>query len=291
MNVLRIAALTWDETRRARALLAGIVLTAIFLGFFSWGVLAAASQFGRARPSPLMALAGQSNIDFASIIWGQVLSAGLYGVAGIGALLAIFLGAPSIAREVETGTLQLLASRPIGRWEIVTGKWLGGCALLVAYVGGSGTLACASVWYLTGYAPGNPILVVGALSIQVVVLHSLTIATSSVLPTITAGIVPVILHGIAGVAGFGERIGTLLDSEILKTTGIAASLILPSDVAWQLAASQAQPPNPLPALGFNAPMGPFDVISAPSPWIAAYALLYALACLVFAIWRVNQKDL
>jgi ABC-type transport system involved in multi-copper enzyme maturation permease subunit len=238
-----------------------------------------------------MALAGQSNIDFASIIWGQVLSAGLYGVAGIGALLAIFLGAPSIAREVETGTLQLLASRPIGRWEIVTGKWLGGCALLVAYVGGSGTLACASVWYLTGYAPGNPILVVGALSIQVVVLHSLTIATSSVLPTITAGIVPVILHGIAGVAGFGERIGTLLDSEILKTTGIAASLILPSDVAWQLAASQAQPPNPLPALGFNAPMGPFDVISAPSPWIAAYALLYALACLVFAIWRVNQKDL
>ncbi|NDF96914.1 MAG: hypothetical protein EB107_13945, partial [Proteobacteria bacterium] len=102
------------------ALLAGIVLTAIFLGFFSWGVLAAASQFGRARPSPLMALASQSNIDFASIIWGQVLSAGLYGVAGIGALLAIFLGAPTIAREVETGTLQLLASRPIGRWEIVT---------------------------------------------------------------------------------------------------------------------------------------------------------------------------
>ena len=142
MNVLRIAALTWDETRRARALLAGIVLTAIFLGFFSWGVSAAASQFVRARPSPLMALASQSNIDFASIIWGQVLSAGLYGVAGIGALLAIFLGAPSIAREVETGTLQLLASRPIGRWEIVTGKWLGGCALLVAYVAGSGSLTC-----------------------------------------------------------------------------------------------------------------------------------------------------
>ncbi|MCX5985906.1 MAG: ABC transporter permease [Chloroflexi bacterium] len=291
MNVLRIAVLTWDETRRARALVAGIALTAIFLGFFSWGVSAAASQFGQARPSPLMLLASQSNIDFASIIWGQVLSAGLYGVAGIGALLAIFLGAPSIAREVETGTLQLLASRPIGRWEIVTGKWLGGCALLVAYVGGSGALACASVWHLTGYAPGNPVLVVGALSIQVVVLHSLTIATSSVLPTITAGIVPVILHGIAGVAGFGERIGTLLESAILKKTGIIASLILPSDVAWQLAASQAQPPNPLPALGFNAPMGPFDVISAPSPWIAAYALAYALACLAFAIWRVNQKDL
>ena len=152
-------------------------------------------------------------------------------------------------RSIENGTMQLLASRPLGRWEIVTGKWLGGCALLGSYAVVSGGITCGLTWWATGYAPENPTLVVVALAMQSIVLHSLTIALSSALPTIAAGVVAVILHGIIVVAGFGERIGILIDSQTLKRTGLIASVILPSDVAWQLAASEAQPPNPLAATG------------------------------------------
>ncbi|MFM7197350.1 MAG: ABC transporter permease [Chloroflexota bacterium] len=291
MNALRVAGLTWQEARRARALLAGLVLTSVFLGLYGWGIHAAATEVAKSQLAEEASVARRLNIDLMPVIWGQALSAGLYGVAGIGALLAIFLGAPSIARDIENGTMQLLASRPLGRWEIVAGKWLGGCALLGSYAGVAGACTCALTWSATGYLPENPVLVVVALAMQSVVLHSLTIALSSALPTIAAGVVAVITHGIIVVAGFGERIGIVIDSQTLKRTGLVASLILPSDVAWQLAASEAQPPNPLSATGTIVPMGPFDVLSAPHPFFIAYAVAYALATLAIASRNLAARDL
>ena len=291
MNALRVAGLTWQEARRARALLAGVVLTAIFLGLYGWGIHAAAAEISKSRLAGQAPVAARMNVDLMPVIWGQALSAGLYGVAGIGALLAIFLGAPAIARDIENGTLQLLASRPLGRWEIVAGKWLGGCALLGSYAVFSGGFTCALTWWATGYLPANPLLVVVALAMQSIVLHSLTIALSSALPTIAAGVVAVILHGIIVVAGFGERIGVLIDSQTLKRTGLIASVILPSDVAWQLAASEAQPPNPLSATGTLVPMGPFDVLSAPHPAFVLYAVAYAVAALALAGRNLASRDL
>lgn len=291
MNALRVAGLTWQEARRARALLAGVVLTAIFLALYGWGIHAAAAEISKSRLAGQASVAARMNVDLMPVIWGQALSAGLYGVAGIGALLAIFLGAPAIARDIENGTLQLLASRPLGRWEIVAGKWLGGCALLGSYAVFSGGFTCALTWWATGYLPANPLLVVVALAMQSIVLHSLTIALSSALPTIAAGVVAVILHGIIVVAGFGERIGVLIDSQTLKRTGLIASVILPSDVAWQLAASEAQPPNPLSATGTLVPMGPFDVLSAPHPAFVLYAVAYAVAALALAGRNLASRDL
>ena len=291
MNALRVAGLTWQEARRARALLAGVVLTAIFLALYGWGIHAAAAEISKSRLAGQASVAARMNVDLMPVIWGQALSAGLYGVAGIGALLAIFLGAPAIARDIENGTLQLLASRPLGRWEIVAGKWLGGCALLGSYAVFSGGFTCALTWWATGYLPANPLLVIVALAMQSIVLHSLTIALSSALPTIAAGVVAVILHGIIVVAGFGERIGVLIDSQTLKRTGLIASVILPSDVAWQLAVSEAQPPNPLSATGTLVPMGPFDVLSAPHPAFVLYAVAYAVAALAIAGRNLASRDL
>lgn len=291
MNTWRVASLTWQEARRARALLAGVVLTSLFLGLFGWGISAAAVEVAKSQLAGQASVAARMDVDLMRVIWGQALSAGLYGVAGIGALLAIFLGAPAISRDIENGTMQLLASRPLGRWEIVAGKWLGGCALLGSYAIVSGSATCALTWWATGYLPDNPVLVVVALAMQSIVLHSLTIALSSALPTIAAGVVAVIMHGIVVVAGFGERIGILIESQTLKRTGLIASLILPSDVAWQLAASEAQPPNPLSATGTVVPMGPFDVLSAPHPAFVVYAISYAFIALLIASRNLTMRDL
>ena len=90
---------------------------------------------------------------------------------------------------------------------------------------------------------------------------------------------------------FGERIGILIDSQTLKRTGLIASVILPSDVAWQLAASEAQPPNPLAATGTTVPMGPFDVLSAPHPAFVVYAVVYAFVALLIASRNLASRDL
>ncbi len=291
MNVFLVAGLTWHEARRAQALLSGIVLTSIFLALYGWGVHAAAAEVAQ---SPIMEQGlgpAGVKIDLQAVIWGQVLSAGLYGVAGIGGLLAIFLGAPAISRDIENGTMQLLASRPLARWEIVVGKWAGGCALLGGYVVLAGGVVTILTWWATGYRPDNPILMLVALAMQAVVLHSFTITLSSALPTIAAGVVAVMTHGIVVVAGFGGRIGIVIQSETLQATGLAASLILPSDVAWQFAASEAQPPNPLAVAGVTVPMGPFDVLGGPHPAIMAYAVAYVLVMVAIAARNLRLRDL
>lgn len=292
MNVLAVAGLTWDEARRARALLAALLMTSAFLALFGWGVhMAAADIRVSALAEQARAVGDRTNVDVLGVIWGQVLSAGLYGVAGIGALLAIFLGAPAISRDIENGTLQLLASRPLARWEVVTGKWAGGCALLGSYVMLGGLGATALTWWSTGYLPDNPALVVVALAMQAVVLHSVTIAFSSALPTISAGVVAVILHGIVVLAGFAGRIGVVIQSETLQRAGLIAGILLPSDVAWQVAASQAQPPNPLAATGLAVPMGPFDVIGGPHPAFVAYLVAYSLLAVAIASRNLRARDL
>lgn len=57
----------------------------------------------------------------------------------------------SFAEEMRTGTLDLLFSRPLTRWQILTGKYMAACALVVFSVIPT-LLYMATVWYL-----GNPV--------------------------------------------------------------------------------------------------------------------------------------
>lgn len=56
----------------------------------------------------------------------------------------------SFAEEIRTGTIDLLFSRPLTRWEILLGKYLAACALVVFSVFPT-LIYFATIWYL-----GNP---------------------------------------------------------------------------------------------------------------------------------------
>jgi ABC-2 type transport system permease protein len=56
----------------------------------------------------------------------------------------------SFAEEIRTGTIDLLFSRPLTRWEILLGKYLSACALVVFSVFPT-LIYFATIWYL-----GNP---------------------------------------------------------------------------------------------------------------------------------------
>ena len=101
----------------------------------------------------------------------------------------------------------------------------------------------------------------------------------------------VILCGVTAALHIGKLPPALPVLQQSLGISLVASLILPSDVAWQLAASEAQPPNPLSATGTIVPMGPFDVLSAPHPFFIAYAVAYALATLAIASRNLAARDL
>src|SRR5882724_4228372 len=83
-------------------------------------------------------------------------------------LYAALVGGDLVAKEAEDGTLRMILSRPISRFQLLLVKWLAGivfCAVLVAVLGGT-ALLFARIWFpwrnMFVYAPGMVFNVLGA---------------------------------------------------------------------------------------------------------------------------------
>lgn len=61
-----------------------------------------------------------------------VLDVGLGAMRGLGIALAIILGVRLIEREIERRTVYVLLAKPVRRWEVLVGKFLGGAFVLLA---------------------------------------------------------------------------------------------------------------------------------------------------------------
>lgn len=125
MKILTIASLTMREALRKKIVLAGVVLTLLFLALYATGVhfaMASIRQSGVQGNLPGGLAGARSFVELEATMF---LFMGLFVANMIGALVAVFSAGGSISGEIEQGTLQSLAARPIRRSHIVLGKWLG----------------------------------------------------------------------------------------------------------------------------------------------------------------------
>ena len=291
MNALRIAHLTFREAVRRKALYGAIALTAAFLLLYGWGAGVAVAELKESLPRGLARASAQLGQDLSILAIGELFLAGLFAVSNIAGLLAIFMAAGTIAQEVDQGTLYAIVSKPIARWQVVMGKWLGGAAMLAVYVTVTSLATAAIVYWRAGYLAGNLIQGILLLIAKAAVLYSITLLGSAVMPAIAAGIVMFILYSVTNVTGLLEQVGQELEMESLVRVGIYGGLVLPADALWRMAAHTVQPPNPLLALGIRTMIGPFMVLHPPSVWMGVYAMAYIAAALGAAVWRFGRRDL
>ena len=66
------------------------------------------------------------------------------------AMTAAFLGAPSIAGDLESGIAHAMLARPIRRADLVVGRWIGLSAIVVAYAALSGLLEMGGIRLVSG---------------------------------------------------------------------------------------------------------------------------------------------
>ncbi|MBI3970400.1 MAG: ABC transporter permease subunit [Chloroflexi bacterium] len=291
MNTLRIANLTFREAVRRKALYGAIALTLAILAVYAWGTGWAVNEIYTQTPrGAIVRLALQSGVDVRLLAVGELLLAGLFAVSNIAGLLAIFLAAGTIAQEIEQGTLHSILCKPIARWQVVLGKWLGGSAMLSVYVAVTASATVAIIYWHAGYVPSNLPLGIALLTLKAMLLFSVTMIGSAFAPAIATGIAMFIVYVAANVAGMVEQIGVAAEIEAMVRTGIVASLILPSDALWKMSASAVQPPNPLPALGIKLSVGPFGVVEPPSVWMGVYAALYTAAALGLTTLIFSRRD-
>ena len=280
--MLTIAHLTFHEALRRRALLAAFVLGVGFLLIFGLGyyfIFAEINAPSRLPPGPV----GVSGREF---VLNFVVTAGLYAVNFLAVMMGALMPVDSISGEIRSGTIQTLVTKPLRRVEIVLGKWLGLWAILMVYLlfMAGGVLLIA--YGLSGYTPPGIANGVPLLMLEGTLLMTLSIAGGTRFSTLANGVIVFGLYGLAFIGGWVEQAGATFGNTSASNIGIIASLIVPSDALWRLAAHHMQP-----ALMQQIGVGPFSNASVPSDMMVWWALGYMVAILGWGVWQFEQRDL
>lgn len=277
MTTLLIAQLTIRETQRRRILWIALVLGMLFLFIFALGFHYIYLDLEK---TPME----QTQAQLATSV---LLAAGLYATNFIVIVISVVTSVTAVSAEIETHTVETLLTKPIRRWELVLGKWLGFAVLLLLYVLLLTGSMLLFVYLRSGYAVEHLWQGIGLMMMQGLLLLSLTIAGGTRLSSLTNGVLAFMLYGIAFVGGWVEQIGALLRNETAVDIGIVASLIMPSEILWKKALILFQPAfASSPTLA-----GPFAVGSQPSDLMIGYAVLYMMGLLGSALWSFSRRDL
>ncbi|MFQ5407852.1 MAG: ABC transporter permease subunit [Anaerolineales bacterium] len=272
-----IARLTVREAVRRRIVWAALGLGLVFLALFGLGF--------RAILLEVSADEFTSRIGM-SEFFNFFMMAGLYVVNFLMVMMSVLTSVDTLSGEIASGTIQTLLAKPVRRWEILAGKWLGFTAMLAAYLvlmaGGVQTV----IFALSGYAAPNALRGLGLLWLTSQVLLCLSLAGGAYLSTLANGVLAFGLFGVAFVGGWVEQFGSFAGNQSAVNIGIVSSLLLPTEALWKRAAFEMQSPL-VAAMGFS----PFSSPSVPSRWMVVYAGVYVLALLYLAGRQFSQRDL
>ena len=105
----------------------------------------------------------------------------LYAGSMMTSLMAVLTSCDTLSGEIVSGTIHAIATKPVERWCLVLGKWLGFVGMLTLYVllieGGSIGLS----WFESGYLAHHALAVLSLIWLQSVVLLGVTMAASTCL--------------------------------------------------------------------------------------------------------------
>lgn len=278
-RALSIARMTFLEARMRRMLWAVILFGLAFLAVYAVGFYFMHRDLTRSMGYSLTRLLEPLNF---------FVMAGLYGVNFLVVMLAVLGSVDTISGEIASGTIQTVVTKPLRRWEVVIGKWLGLATMLSVFTIVMSAGLMAIVWFIGRYLPPNPVPGVALMLLGGLVVLTLSILGGTRLSTLTNGIVVFMLYGVAFIAGWIEQVGAFLRNEAAVNIGIIVSLLMPSEAMWKRAAYLMQPPL-LRELGLQST--PFGAASAPSGAMVLYAILYTAAALALAVHSFLRRDL
>ncbi len=286
MNVAVIARLTFREAFRRKVILGVVLLSVVFIALYAVGFHLFRQQFleSAARRATR---SGSSPVPSYAVSASAMVLLGLYTVNFLTGIMTIFAAVGTVAGEIEAGTLHAVVPKPIGRWQIIVGKYLGFAVMLLVYIALMVTGVVVTAHLVGHYTP--PSIVHGTLLVMLVsmILLSLTMLGSTIFSTMTNGVIVFMLYGMAVTGGLVEQIGTALDNNTLVHIGIATSIVVPSDSMWRLASYVVQPQLAISFIGPN----PLGTTVPPSDLAVRYSIVYCVALLVGAVLVFQRRDL
>ncbi len=283
-SAITVIGLSVQEGVRRRVFLAVLVLTVGFLALYALGAHFAfrdAHEFARGEEKIL-----DPKAFTGATIFGMAMFATLF----LGAVLAVFLTLGAVRGDAETGLLQPLVVRPIGRTTMLLARFAGAALLSAAYV----LVVYFAAWGITRatghWSPDHLFGPALALALGVAIIAALSLLASTLLTVTAQGIVVFMVFGAGLTAGLLAQIGHAIHSDSLHTIGRVASWALPFEGLYA-AGLHALISNTSGLTGVVLQLGPFGGSEAAGPGLILWALAYTAGVLALAAAAFARRDL
>jgi Cu-processing system permease protein len=164
-QVMAIAVNTFRETIRDRILAVIVVFALLMIVGGLWlGSISLGEQ-------------GRMMIDF-----------GLVAVTFFGLVVAVFVAAGLVRKEVEKRTVFVLFSKPVSRSAFIGGKFIGLCATMAVVLSGMGLFLFALVWIIDRQTSWMVLAAVVTIYVQLLAIMAVTILFSTLGSAILASV-------------------------------------------------------------------------------------------------------
>jgi Cu-processing system permease protein len=282
-GVLVVAAYALRESLRRRVFAVVVVLTIAFGGLYAWGaseLFQDVTGFG----------GNEFGLDARTLAGATLLGLAMFGTLFLGAVLAVFLTLSAVRGDAETGLLQPLIVRPLGRRQYLAGRFLAAAAVAFTYVGVVYTGAVVITGIAGDWWPQSPVGAGLRLMLAVVVVAALSLLGSIFLTATANGIGVLMIFGAGLLAGLLGSIGDALNSHTLQTIANTGSWLLPFEALYRDALRQLVQDIP-GVTGAIVQLGPLggshDAGALLLPWIALYLVLVG----VLGAFAFGRRDL
>ncbi|WP_308638028.1 ABC transporter permease [Paenibacillus silvisoli] len=275
------------EWIRKKIGLVTFVLTLLFAGLFSYGSYEIAKH-ALDEPNPNALLNGM-----------MLMALGLLFAQMIIAFLILFATMGAISGEVENGQMLAVLARPIPRWKVYLGKYMGSAAWLIVYSIALYLAILLPVHHWLNF-PLDAFAILKSLLLFIwapLLLLALSMLGSVYLPMLGNGVACALLYGLSMFSGFVENIFTI-DGDgnggnaTASQISLFFSMLMPSNamlrrVTYELFAGLDLP---IPADMINS-MGPFSTVNVPSMAFVGYTVIYFIVLLAIGCMAFKRKDI
>lgn len=271
-----MAGMTFREAARRRILWTALIAAALLLIVYAVALHLQVLEFQGRAMSPFVRYQFEA---------GMVI-VGLYTCDLLAVVMTILTSIDTIAGEITSGTIHAIATKPIPRWQIVGGKFLGFVGMIVAYVALTFWSTIAVGYAVTGVMPVHPFQGMLLIIFECVVALGVSFMFGTWFSTLTTGVLVLGLQGVAFMGGWLEQVSGFSQSAHIVTLGIISSLIMPGESLWRRAAYVMQTP-----LAGSLRYSPFANVSIPTMTAVAYAGVFLIVVVGVAVYHFRVRDL
>lgn len=272
------------ESLRRRVVLVVGALTGAFLVLFAVGAKFAFDEVER------LDLIGPELVDERILTGSTLFGLAMFATVFLGSVVAIFLTIGIVRGDAESGLLQPLVVRPLGRGTLIAARFGAAAAASAVYVLVVYAIALVIVRAAGEWTPDDPILPGLGLALAVTIVAALS-ALASVFMTSTAqGIAVFMVFGAGLFAGLLGQIGDALGSRTLERISEVATYALPFEALYQ-AGLYLLTSEQRGLTGSLVQLGPFGGAQDAGAGLVAWSLLYVLAVIALAIAAFARRDL